>query len=114
MATASQIIKLTEDTNLTQCLEGENRLVIFYLVKTHCPACISIESYMRQLSMNYDRYLVIVKVDIQQTPDFVAGSTISAVPAFLFYKKGQWFTHDVIAGVNIPLFESKISHYLAL
>jgi thioredoxin 1 len=60
-----------------------------------CPACQSMDAIVTQLAADFEGRALVGTVDVTRQPSLTSSYRVSAVPTFLFFKKGEEASRQV-------------------
>jgi thioredoxin 1 len=88
---------LTEVDDILMKASAEGKLVIIDFSATWCGPCRMIAPVFKELSDAFPN-VVFLKVDVDENPETAAKYEVSAMPTFLFIKRGE--VVDKVMGAN--------------
>lgn len=83
--------------------------LFFFTFSTRCGPCRIIGPVFHELSDEINN-VVFVKVDVDDNPETAAKYSVSAMPTFVFIKKGQ--VVDRLMGANASRLKSMIQEHM--
>ncbi|GKY96196.1 hypothetical protein MPSEU_000579500 [Mayamaea pseudoterrestris] len=87
---------------------SEGKLVVIDFSATWCGPCKMIAPLFEQLSESFTN-VIFIKVDVDANPDTAAKYSVSAMPTFLFIKRGEVL--DKLMGASPEQLESLIREH---
>ncbi len=102
------MITITTEQQFTDIINTSTFVVIDFFA-TWCGPCKMISPQLEKLSHQY-KNVVFIKVDVDEFEDIASDHQVSAMPTFLFYKKGALLAQNVV-GANVNDIEKIIKEY---
>lgn len=97
-------ITVTDQEFATAVLQADG-LVLVEFWATFCAACRMMASVVDELAIDYEGKAAIVKVNVDDSPEYATQYQVQSTPTFIFFRNGQEIDRIVGAG--------KKSHYTA-
>lgn len=88
---------LNEVDDILMKASAEGKLVVIDFTATWCGPCQAIAPFYKMLSTEYPN-IVFLKIDVDENPQTAAKYQVSAMPTFLFIKRGE--VVDKMMGAN--------------
>ena len=86
-----------DDTNFEAEVVGQSQPVLVDFSATWCGPCKRLDPVVREIAVDYDGRLKVVKVDIDRAPQTAAKFAVLSVPTLLLFLGGT--VRDQITGV---------------
>ncbi|KAM5194634.1 thioredoxin-T-like [Mantella aurantiaca] len=98
--------QVRDQKRLEQIVQGAgNTLVLVFFMDKKCPHCSRANPKIEKMALEYS-LIIILKIDLRESPAFTYDFNISAVPEFVFIKGGS--VVDRIKGADTPGVERRI------
>ena len=91
--------------HLEAVLDSEERLVLVEAWAPWCAPCRDLRPRLNELAQRCAATCRVVAIDVDAHPDLAARLAVEAVPALLFFKKGE-LVHRLTGGALSPAMEA--------